>query len=228
MSFNLRTFLGGHKVLVGFVLLAVLVVGWWNYAFPSGSWRYKMTVTVETPEGIKTGSAVRQIGQSRDFRIGDAPAGHSGATGEAVVVDLGTRGKLFLLMGEDHYYFFQLFPFSKGGNTREGIEYYSHLKNVKASVLGVKNMIPQLVTFKNVNDPTTVKSVDINNLSSTFGDGVTLKDITIETTDEPMTWNILKVLPWLENHVGNFYGEKYATSGTLAGRLDKSSFIWGE
>jgi hypothetical protein len=26
------------------------------------SWRYKMTVEVETPEGIKTGSAVRQMG----------------------------------------------------------------------------------------------------------------------------------------------------------------------
>jgi hypothetical protein len=27
----------------------------------AGSWRYKMTVEVETPEGLKTGSAVREV-----------------------------------------------------------------------------------------------------------------------------------------------------------------------
>ena len=45
------------------VLLAVVGVGYVACAemFPSGTWRYKMTVTVETPEGIKTGSAVREV-----------------------------------------------------------------------------------------------------------------------------------------------------------------------
>lgn len=41
---------------MGAVVFAVLVVStaiWWQVTHPSGTWRYKLTVTVETPEGIK-------------------------------------------------------------------------------------------------------------------------------------------------------------------------------
>ena len=40
----------------------------WRQAYPSGSWRYKMTVVVQTPEGIKTGSAVREVDVSCVFQ----------------------------------------------------------------------------------------------------------------------------------------------------------------
>ena len=32
-----------------------------------------------------------------------------------------------MTVGEDHYFLFRIFPFSKG-NTPEGMKYYSHLK----------------------------------------------------------------------------------------------------
>ncbi len=216
-----------HYILTGFLIAIIAIVGWWKYEFPSATWRYKLTVTVETPEGIKSGYAVRQIWQFTDFKIGDAGGGAAGATGEAVVVDLGQRGKLFMTIGEDFYFMFEAFPF-EGANTPAGIKYYSHLKNAKASILSLKNTAPQLVTFTNINDPLTVKAVDPRNLSATFGEGVSLKDITIETTDEPMTLGIIETnLPWLSTLKGNLKGELYATSGGLAGKLDKSDFEWG-
>jgi hypothetical protein len=52
-------------LLVGLVAVATsLYCGGriaWDTVYPSGTLRYKMTVSVETPEGIKTGSAVREI-----------------------------------------------------------------------------------------------------------------------------------------------------------------------
>ena len=36
--------------------------------------------------------------------------------------------------------------------------------------------------------------VDASNLSATFGIGVTLKDVTIEMTDEDVTWGMEKYL----------------------------------
>lgn len=46
---------------------------------------------------------------------------------------------------------------------------------------------PALVTFPDINDPVTVTKVDPDNLAATFGPGVSLKRITLELTDEPVT-----------------------------------------
>ena len=46
---------------------------------------------------------------------------------------------------------------------------------------------PLLVTFADITDPTTVQKVDPENLVATFGPGVSLKRISLEITDEPVT-----------------------------------------
>src|SRR6218665_2890440 len=64
--------------------------------------RYKMTVTVETPEGIKTGSAVREAGRYTEPSILPDQGGvfYRVIGGEAVVVDLAERGVLFALIDD--------------------------------------------------------------------------------------------------------------------------------
>jgi len=42
-------------------------------SYVSGTWRYKMTVVVETPEGIKSGSAVREVSNSTPWLGLDLP-----------------------------------------------------------------------------------------------------------------------------------------------------------
>lgn len=220
-------FAGRHWVLTTLLVLVVGIAAWWQFAFPSATWRYKMTVTVETPEGIKTGSAVRQIGQFTDFKIGDVGGGSAGAIGEAVVVDLGARGKLFALLDGDDAYrvVFNAFPF-EGANTPEGIKYYSHLKNAKASLVE-KNNIPTMVTFKDLKDPKTVMAVDRANLAGVFGTGVKLKDVTIEMTDEPVTWKIDTYLSWLLTLKANLDGSDITTGSSYANTLHVGYFKRG-
>src|SRR4051812_20640408 len=93
-----------RRVVFGLVaILAVLAVGVWWMTSPRDRWRYKMTVEVETPEGVRTGSAVREvryqpggggwIAQSR-------PQWY--LRGEAVAVDLpGGRTLYALMAGND-------------------------------------------------------------------------------------------------------------------------------
>lgn len=217
-----------HYILTGFLVFIFIVVGWWKYEFPSATWRYKMTVVVETPEGLKTGYAVRQIGQYTDINIGDVGGGAAGATGEAVVVDLGKRGKLFMTIGEDFYFIFEAFPFD-GANTPAGMEYYSHLKDAKASILKLERTVPQLVMFTDLNDPKTVRSIDLRKLSATFGAGVYLQDITVETTDEPMTLNVVdQALPWLSSLHGGYLDGKFLGGGPqLSNILHAGNFKTG-
>lgn len=195
--------------------MLVLAAGLWKQEFPSASWRYKITIEIETPEGIKTGSVVRETRASTDVRVGDVGGGSAGTIGEAVVVDLGKRQYLVGLLpeGDD-------LSLAMGGpppGTREGMAYYSHLKEGKASLM-MKGVLPHFVTFKNPDDPMTVENVDGQDLAKTFGDGVTLKDVTIEITDAPMTWGPLNTyLPWLEGLKGGYLHGQITGRGSPLG-----------
>lgn len=205
-------------IAAAFALLVTGAITWWNYEFPSASWRYKITVEVETPEGIKTGSAIREIHAISSIKIGDTGGGAAGVKGEAVVVDLGERGALFATIGEDFGYsvMFKAFPYSKGGLTKEGMEYYSSLKDAKANLLEIE-ALPRFVKFRTLNDPLSVKLVDIHDLAKDFGEGVKIKEVTIETTTEPVTWGLVeRFLPWLTEEKGGYLGGvKFAQEAPL-------------
>lgn len=219
----------------------------------SGSWRYKMTVTVETPEGIRSGSAVREVSNAISNpgldcpECGNAPS----IEGEAVVVDLGQRGVLFALLrgnpwlGEDYAkgVVFHIFPYSGGYSTVEGIRHYSTLKEGKATLKPYQ--YPMLVTFTDRDDPKSVKAVldmayrenskrmpeDIilkqDHFEELFGPGVKLKEITIEMTDDPVTLSIEKFLPWLRALDGGYlhggFTSRGAPLGLHAGNFKRST-----
>lgn len=204
------------------VLLAVVSVGYVACAGmqevnQTASWRYKMTVTVETPEGLKSGSAVRQMGNE----LHSSPLSQNGnpadVSGEAVVIDLGDRGVLFALISSDSdLEFYNAFPVpgksvGNGGSTPEGIKYYA---NLPAGTKAAANSsyppgYPKLVMFKDINDPKSVILVQTwesdaqgymqlknDRMGELLGKGVRLKAIDMEVTQESVTWGIVdKYLP---------------------------------
>lgn len=180
------------------VFIALAYIGF-HLMCPSGTWRYKVTVNVETPEGIKTGSAVREFSNCAcwinliDFPEAGNPPDHF--KGEAVVIDLGKRGVAFAVMGTDDYYmYYNAFPVD-GASTPKGILEMNAMGH-KEKTLSLKDF-PLIVTFKDMNDPKSVEAVKPDNLAAVFGAGVHLKDITIETTKESVTWGVEKYLgPW--------------------------------
>jgi hypothetical protein len=52
-----------------------------------------------------------------------------------------------------------------------------------------------MVTFGDLADPTSVAEVDPDDLAATFGEGVKLKRLTVELTDDPVTTGIEERLP---------------------------------
>lgn len=237
---------------------------------PSATVRYKMTVNVETPEGLKTGSAVREVHMFTEPVIPGMPGGgggHVGATGEAVVVDLGKRGKLFALLrnssGPDYAYYVLLKSFPWPGSpgkpggiggalTKDGIRYYQTLKE-GSKILEAEDY-PMMVTFHDMNDPKTIEPVWIgefydetnangigahqafrvkeDNFEKLFGQGVRLKNVVIEVTQEPVNWNIEKYLSWLPDYFNQMFdGQRYNTAFSklpLANSLSAGNFSTGE
>ena len=204
-----------HKTLRIFGLLAALILLWWIF-YPWATWRYKMTVIVETPEGLKIGSVIREINVgSEPALLGTSGGGTASVKGEAVIVDLGNRGKLFVLNNYPYsdsamkYVFLNAFPPPKGvgAMTAAGIRHYTFLGDAKSSLSPDYNLL--MITFTDLKNPKTVKLVKaikvrsdnrpytIDRMEEIFGKGVYIKHIIIETTDEPVTWEIEKSMPWL-------------------------------
>ena len=87
--------------------------------------------------------------------------------------------------------------------------------------------LPRLVVFKNLNDPMTVKLVDIRDLESACGKNVKLKDIEIELMREPVTKKIDTYLPWLSGLKGSYldggFTSKDAPLGLHAGHFKRGT-----
>lgn len=173
---------------------------------------YKMTVTVDTPEGEVRGSAVHEISNGVAGNFPPGTGNPAGVKGEAVVVDMGKRGVLFALIShESDNRFYDAFPLpghddGQGGSSPAGIK---HFANIPLGTRGVLDPAeppgyPELVTFKDMNDPKSVTLAQVweqqenglfklkaDHMEELFGEGVKLKDITLEITDEPVTWGVV-------------------------------------
>jgi len=239
------------RYIVALALLAL--VAWWVWAYPTATLRYRMTVTVETPEGIKSGSAVREVEIVSGPKIlPEASAISTSVRGEAVMVDLGARGMLFALMrgngqlGVDygHTIIRDVFPvpdsiYGLRGSVRQSVRYYGQLGHEKQKRTLGTEQYPMMVRFRDLNEPKTIEDVYARPRTITpenrvlakrdpfevaFGEGVKLKDITIEITDDPVTTAIVRVLPWLSTLRGYLDGQFAGGGPELSNILDTSAF----
>lgn len=184
------------RVVAAFALVAMALAlsgcGYDHY-----QWHQKTTVTVETPDGLKAGSAVVEVRAAfTDDPIMGANEVNYEVRGEAVVVELAPGKVLFALLGGSEERFYRAVRDRLKGKSRgEWLGIIPTMTDV--AVLESKN-VPLLVTFDDLADPASVKRVDPTDLRATFGPGFALKSITLEVTEEPVTeGDVEAVLGWL-------------------------------
>ncbi|NFV79476.1 hypothetical protein [Magnetospirillum aberrantis] len=189
--------------------LLVLAVGL-SGCGESWSWKQKITVEVETPEGVKRASSV--IHHRLDHYDGwwvfpEARRASSHYTGEAVVLEVSPGRYLFALLNGTPDVFPIFFP------GEAPVKIADRFATLRAARTVPPKLYPLLVTFGDLADPTSVQRVDPADLAATFGPGVRLKSITLEITDEPVTeGRVEKVLGWLDDVWPNqLDGQKYET-----------------
>ena len=222
-----RTFGWGVMGLLGG--LAVLGLGGCGLLNPTYTYRFKMTVEVETPQGLKTGSSVYEV-QAGDsgHLLPDEHARDWSVKGEAVMIDLPAGQTLFALIKTTNARREDLAQLSMGVldpkfdndivesaqriSRRQGIhspaeiaptytyESYAKGRPVKTEV----SNYPMLMTFSDITDPASLKLVDSAVLATSFGPGVRLKRITIEITEDPVTTGIERRLVWLPKLHGSY------------------------
>jgi hypothetical protein len=160
--------------------------------------RYRMTVEVETPAGLRTGSSVRAVSRSSPFPIAfpllGEQRGQSWVEGEAVIVDLPEGQTLYALLtsaGGNGDFAARIPDWTMGWRTERGIaqgpvELWSNPPAASPRFDPIEER-PMLVTFRDPRNPESVELVDPADLSAQFGEGVTLRRIVVEVTDEDVT-----------------------------------------
>lgn len=238
--------------LFGVVAISITACAGASSDYPDAKWSYKMTVAIETPEGIKTGSAVREISMvSRPMFMGENNDTHvKFIRGTAVAIDLDNRGWLFAPLDDSPWAFFRTFrtPCLEGPVSRCGVKYYASLKEGEKAQVPT-NGYPNFIKFRDTHDPTSVEYVQKmkschapgagyepcigeSRFEEVLGAGVKLKEITIEVTNESPSSSLLeKLLPWMPQYYDKrLDGQRYGMIKSpypAANTLSSGSFVAG-
>jgi len=191
-------------------LLAVLVIGDQIRINRPGH-KYRLTVEVTTPEGIKTASGILAVVPDRNYNRG----GRTTMRGEAVFVDLGRGKNLVALLAHQqgtkldlddvNYVALRAYGAARGNRVS-----FSDINRQTGIVPVQGELIPVLLSFGDPKDPTTARLVANDQADAVLGDGYAIRGVTAEVVPngfwpidfggalgEPVTRGIDAKLPWL-------------------------------
>ena len=193
--------------------------------YPDYTYRYRLTVEIDTPDGVKSGSSVIEVYTiqwpkwSQHLFAGNYS--QSFAKGEAVFVDLGNGKNIVALLTHGHYaestsikrlaprsFFKDMRASSKSPELSEKL---SEMTGEVRELTG--SLTPTIATFDNPNDPESlniVYAVEIYNkkrknyitldtMKSKLGKGFKFKSAKIQLTNDPVTNTLGNHLPWSDN-----------------------------
>lgn len=197
--------------------------------FGNRGYRFKMTVEVETLQGLRSGSSVYEV---ETVNTADLVAGGKGSRfeyrGEAVAVDLPNGRSLFALLktvampGHDNVVVSSMvamdpaFDFDWMASTKR----IAAGESIRSPAEVPAGYYPILVTFGDIDDPTTVEQV----APASIG----LKRITVEVTDEPVTTGLARRLRWLPDYYHKrLDGQRFGDGLSFANSLSSGTFSTG-
>lgn len=192
--------------------VALMALAGCNVLFGS-SYRYRLTVEVETPQGLRSASSVIQIRSTQGSGIPNNDLRVS-IRGQAIAVDMPDGKTLFALLSSDAssqaaagFAFAALMPVLevKGGDSEAYFANEKLLKKKKQVGELPRAIYPTFVTFTDISNPRTVAKVNPADLSPYFGPGTRIRQMTVQITDDPVTTGISRRFPWWDEYVDKHF-----------------------
>ncbi len=223
---------GSRTLLLNGLLCAVVLL--LLSACTAATIKYRLTLQVEVDGVVHEGSGVIKTewthypkwlqGMTIPWRVD--------VHGEAVVVDLGSRGLLFALLtgpaAYDHGHPLWVNPTDpqavlryfnytgRDGLTQESLDGLARRRDVIDVPF---SGLPELVRFDDIRNPGSMEQVNPDELAVKFGPGVKLVRATLAITDAPISSGIETRLTWL-----NSLNERHFADGGPLGPLGVVAF----
>ncbi|HYI28891.1 MAG TPA: hypothetical protein VD863_13695 [Bradyrhizobium sp.] len=209
------------------LLLAALVIGD-QIRINRPNHKYRLTVEVETPEGVKSASGVMAVHPDRSYSRG----GKTSTKGDAVFVDLGGGKNLVALLAHndkslelDEINYVALRAYKAAGRNAT----FNQMSQMTGTVPVKGEVIPVLVSFTDPADPGTARVVSPEGVEAVLGKGIRLRTISAEVVPngvwpldfggplgDPVTRGIEAKLPWLSG-ADNAAGRALQAAGLRSG-----------
>jgi len=191
-------------------LLAVLVIGDQIRIHRPGH-KYRLTVEVTTPDGIKSGSGILAVVPDRNYNRG----GRTTMRGEAVFVDLGQGKNLVASLAhwqgtrldfdDINYVALRAYGAARGNRVS-----FNDMHRQTGLVPVQADLVPVLLSFGDPSDPATARLVAADHAEAVLGEGYAIRGLSAEVVPngfwpidfggvlgEPVTRGIDAKLPWL-------------------------------
>ena len=186
-----------RRLLFWGAVAAALLAVWQLWLFPVWTVRYRLTMDVATGDRIVSGSGVIEtIWHDQWIRFPLAPGRPWGVDvrGEAVTVDLGSSGLLFLLLTPDEARDSNSYPISSASPASFLLAAFTNsritgpgaasdrllfeIERRSDVVEAPPALLPMLVRFRDIDDPKSIERVDPGDLAKVFGPYVKLVRVT--------------------------------------------------
>lgn len=220
------------KWVWGVVAVLIAIIVFVAVAFPSVTVRYRLTLEANVDGEPRTGSGVIEVTYGKNSKLSQSEISIN-VRGEAVALDLGSRGTLFALLREGadrrsgpEWIVFRAAGFSYGNLPRPVEDGFRRLRRLSGTFDLPLTSLPLLVRFRDLNDQLSVEKVDPLDLAASFGSGAKLTRATLQIvppgiwpwnswgiTGEPITRDIEKRLPWLRALNGRYLGGSFSSRG---------------
>jgi hypothetical protein len=218
--------------------VAVLLgLGWLYLARPEH--KYRLTIEVQTPGGVRSASGVMAVYMGKDGGILPEAGGSISMKGDALFVDLADGRHLVaaLAHGKNAANFDGMSRLAMNAFAAVGQKVgFKEVNQLSGKVELYGDLIPTLVTFTNPADPKTAEVLDPTNIEATFGNGFHLNRVTLEMVPvglwpldfggqlgEPVTRRIETKLPWVTSVRGYLSG-RFACNPVAELCLDVGNF----
>jgi hypothetical protein len=196
---------------------------------PQYKFRYRLTVTVQTPDGVQTGNGVYQVvaGTAGQFPNPGTSA-YSRTSGDAFPVNLGNGKSIYVLMtGRDRSYAINnieglrawdstrliIMNYDEDGVSRNPLRWESLAKIKEGDQFEVPiDEMPALAYFADRLRPESGAVLDPHDLAIACGPGCRVLRCEIRVTSAPVTRGIKAKLPWAPAAWprGNFAGPHFS------------------
>lgn len=195
------------KLIAFAAALFGFIAAYW-LAFPSYSYRYRLTVEVDTPDGAKSGSSVIEATANMQPQLLTSRAYNTKLKGDATFVDLGDGKNVVALLSRGHNALNMDAPvslaldvFSLRGCQVPMCDWIAAERLSGGRELPA-DLLPTLVTFSNPRDPKTARVIEPAEFSAVFGPGYRLKRVSMEFVQSPVTREVDRFLPWVAGFSG--------------------------
>lgn len=171
----------------------------------SATVRFKVIAMLEVDGEVKEFSNVMQVEYTRKERSALGYGGSTKIWGEALVIDLGNRGRAYMLIDNYPASILRSYDIKASvGNLKP--EHLTELRNLSSEVkwnytnhfTKQEILYPKFIAFRNEGNPNSIFEIEDRVFSEYFGDGVKFLDLRLAVADEDITEGVLvSYLPWL-------------------------------